>query len=151
MRNSIVYTRSKGERNFAKKTSTRRWQFSVFIGLNWLQNFLRLTCTEIQKFFISVEGFLSAVSRSWVKHFHIVDLATRTATMHCVRWDKLLITFQTWVRERPHSRFETAFICEQRTIPVFAGKLEAISHVFSECQWWFISNKMILSTASNFD
>ena len=54
----------------------------------------------------------------------------RTATMHCVRWDQLLIVFQTRVRERPHSRFKTAFICEQRTIPVFAGKLKAISRVF---------------------
>ena len=80
--------------------------------------------------FVSVEGFPSAVSRSWVNHFHIVDLAMRTATMHCVRWDQLLIVFQTRVRERPHSRFKTAFICEQRTIPVFAGKLKAISRVF---------------------
>ena len=34
-------------------------------------------------------------------------------------------------RERPHGRFDTAFICEQcGTVLVFAGKLEATSRVF---------------------
>ena len=89
----------------ASETSLRKLQlkgrnFSIYQVKSNSEHSQVNLCWDSEILCRSVEGFLGIISRSWLKHFYIVDLTTRTAMIRCVGWNHLLVAFQARVKDQ---------------------------------------------------